>query len=98
MLNKKSLHAQSKVVRAIWLSGIAIFLVTFLLYLPALRNDFVNWDDDTYIYENTNINALNLHALYWMATTLHASNWHPLTWLSHAVDYSIFGLKPGDIT
>ena len=94
MLNNHGFNNQTKVARAIRLSGIAIFLVTFLLYLPALRNDFVNWDDDTYIYENTNINALNLRALYWMVTTLHASNWHPLTWLSHAVDYSIFGLKP----
>ena len=51
MLNNKSFHTQTKVARAIRLIGIAIFLVTFLLYLPALKNDFVNWDDDTYIYE-----------------------------------------------
>ena len=29
-----------------------------------------------------------------MFTTFHASNWHPLTWLSHAIDYAIWGLNP----
>lgn len=28
------------------------FILVLALYLPCLQNDFVNWDDDTYIHEN----------------------------------------------
>jgi tetratricopeptide (TPR) repeat protein len=97
MIQKHSIknhQAKLKYSRIIVLSGIVLFLVAVIIYMPALKNGFVNWDDDTYIYENININALHMRSLYWMATTFHASNWHPLTWLSHAVDYCIFALDP----
>ena len=74
--------------------GIIIFLITFMIYAPALKNDFVNFDDNEYVYKNNYIRSLNLHALSWMLTAFHASNWHPLTWLSHATDYAIWGLNP----
>ena len=69
-------------------------MVTILFYIPALNNDFVNWDDHKYVYQNKNIHFLNFHSLYWMLTSFHASNWHPLTWLSHALDYALWGLNP----
>jgi hypothetical protein len=62
--------------------------------VPALQNDFVNWDDPEYVYENEQIRSLGKESLRWMLTAYHASNWHPLTWLSHAVDYAIWGLNP----
>jgi hypothetical protein len=69
-------------------------LLTLLVYIPALHNDFVNWDDQYYVYENQNIWTLDVQSLQWIFTVYHASNWHPLTWLSHAVDYAIWGLNP----
>jgi len=74
--------------------SVAIFLIIFAVYTPALENDFVNWDDDICVYENIHIRSLDAPSLYWMFTAFHASNWHPLTWVSHAVDYSMFGLNP----
>ena len=74
--------------------GIAIFLIVLLIYIPALNNSFVNWDDNVYVYENSRLDTLNLTFLYWMFTALYEANWHPLTWLSHAVDYALFGLTP----
>jgi fumarate reductase subunit C len=74
--------------------AIALFLLTFLVYTPALNNDFVNWDDDGYVYENRNIQSLNLSSLYWMVTSFHEANWHPLTWLSLSLDYALWGLNP----
>jgi Tfp pilus assembly protein PilF len=32
--------------------------------------------------------------LCWAFTTFYAANWHPLTWLSHMVDYGLYGLRP----
>src|SRR4030042_4240463 len=71
-----------------------VALLTAIVYLPALKNGFVNWDDDLYVYENPYIQAIDFGFFKWMFTTFHASNWHPLTWLSHAIDYAIWGLNP----
>jgi hypothetical protein len=78
----------------LFIVSLFISLITILVYLPALQNDFVNWDDDEYVYENPNIQHIGLQSIRWMFTTFHASNWHPLTWLSHAIDYAVWGLNP----
>jgi hypothetical protein len=69
-------------------------LAAFLIYLPALQNDFVNWDDDDYIYQNPFIQKINLQLFKWAFFNFHAANWHPLTWISHAVDIAVWGLNP----
>ena len=90
--NKNSLKKRSLYVMGV--GAIVIFLLTLIVYTPALKNDFVNWDDDKYVYENPKIQSLSFQSLYWMLTSFHASNWHPLTWVSHAIDYSLWGLNP----
>ena len=72
----------------------AASLLTFLVYLPALQNDFVNWDDSQYIYENLQIRSFDLTFFRWAFFDFYAANWHPLTWISHALDYAIWGLNP----
>jgi hypothetical protein len=76
-----------------YLAG-SIALITFLVYLTALRNDFVNWDDDIYVYENPYIRSLNPAFFKWAFFNFHASYWSPLTWISHALDYAVWGLNP----
>lgn len=71
-----------------------VALATILVYLPALQNKFVEWDDNRYIYENLNIRSLNLNFFRWAFFSFYVSNWHPLTWMSHAIDYAIWGLNP----
>ncbi len=71
-----------------------VSVVTFAIYLPALRNGFVNWDDNLYVYENSHIRSLGLDFLRWAFTDSSANYWHPLTWISYAVDYSLWGLSP----
>src|ERR1051326_3686929 len=67
-------------------------VVTFAVYLPALRNDFVNYDDADYVTANSHVqNGLTLENIKWAFTTGHASNWHPITWLSHMLDCQLFG-------
>ncbi len=74
--------------------AISICLITFAVYLPDLRNDFVGWDDGTYVVDNPHIRSFNLSFFKWAFFDFHASNWHPLTWISHALDYAIWGLDP----
>ncbi len=72
----------------------SIALLTFFVYLPALRNEFVNWDDDIYVYDNPHIRSLDAVFFRWAFLGFHISNWHPLTWMSHAIDYAFWGLNP----
>jgi tetratricopeptide (TPR) repeat protein len=70
-------------------------LVTFAVYTPALRNDFVNYDDSDYVTANPHVQSgLNWENIQWAFTTGHASNWHPITWLSHMLDCQLFGQQP----
>jgi len=76
-----------------WLAA-AIAVITFAVYLPCLRNEFVEWDDSTYVVENPFIRSLNMTLLKRAFFEFYASNWHPLTWISHALDYAMWGLNP----
>jgi len=76
--------------------ALAVAFLVVLLYLPALGNGFVNWDDDIYVYANPQVRSLAPSSLLRAFTHIHASsgNWHPLTMVSHAVDYAMWGLRP----
>jgi len=71
-----------------------VSLVTFLIYLSSLQHEFVNYDDSLYIYENPYIRSFDVTFIKWAFSTFYAGNWHPLTWISHALDYAIWGLNP----
>jgi hypothetical protein len=71
-----------------------IALVTFAVYLHALQNGFVALDDDAYVFDNLHIRSFDLAFLRWAFLNFYASNWHPLTWMSHALDYALWGLNP----
>jgi tetratricopeptide (TPR) repeat protein len=73
--------------------GMAV-VVTVVVYLPALKNDFVNWDDMTYVYTNAHIRSFGLQLFQWAFLKFFAWNWHPLTWISHGLDYAVWGLNP----
>jgi protein O-mannosyl-transferase len=71
-----------------------VSLITFSVYLPALQNAFVNWDDPVYVSANPHIHHLNLTFFQWAFFDYYEANWHPLTWISHALDYAVWGLNP----
>ncbi|MFN2623903.1 MAG: tetratricopeptide repeat protein [Chthoniobacterales bacterium] len=61
-----------------------------------LTHQFINFDDDTYIWANPIVVAgLTSRGFTWAFTTFHCANWHPLTWLSHMADSQLFGLHAG---
>ncbi len=76
--------------------SLALALLVAALYLPALRNGFVNFDDPDYVTRNAHVEqGLNWENVKWaFGTDNPAANWHPLTWLSHMADVQAFGLKP----
>ena len=67
-----------------------------LLYAPAIRNGFVNYDDPDYVTRNPEVlQGLTWHNLAWaFGTNNPAANWHPLTWISHMLDVTLYGTNP----
>ncbi|MFQ5589651.1 MAG: tetratricopeptide repeat protein, partial [Phycisphaerae bacterium] len=68
-----------------------IILVTSGAFAPSLRNDFVSWDDDYVLVDNTAYRGLSAKSLTWMFTTGFTGHYQPLTWLSYAIDAQIWG-------
>jgi tetratricopeptide (TPR) repeat protein len=78
------------------LLSLALGLITLVLYWPATGFEFVCFDDHLYIQDNPSVRqGLCLASLKWAWTTNEANYWIPLTWISHIVDYSLFGLFAG---
>jgi protein O-mannosyl-transferase len=71
-------------------------LVTLAVYWPVTSHQFIIFDDDDYITQNSHVIAgLTWPGIVWAFKTDHAANWHPLTWISHMADCQIYGVKPG---
>jgi len=79
------------------------FLYAFLLLgflIPACFygvsfNEFVEFDDESYIYGNFKIlDGYSKDSLLWAWTSFDEGNWHPLTWMSHMLDIELFGFEP----
>jgi len=74
---------------------LVLIAITLAAYWRTANNEFISFDDNDYVYENTHVKAgLNLDSIRWAFTTTEAANWHPLTWLSHTADYQIYGMNP----
>lgn len=74
---------------------VALAAIIVLVFFQTYNHEFINFDDNTYITANPNIkNGINFNSLKWAFTTGHEGNWHPLTWISHLIDYELYGLKP----
>ena len=69
-------------------------VLTFVVFLPALDNGFVNWDDDKNFINNYLYRGLGLRQLKWMATTFFAGPYQPLSWLTLGFDYLVWGMDP----
>lgn len=77
--------------------AICIFLVvgTLAVYAQVLDHDFINFDDPQYVTENLHVKSgLTSESVKWAFTTSSFSNWFPMTWLSHMLDYRLYGSNP----
>ena len=82
-----------------WLRpGIGAFLValTWLVFGQTLGHEFINYDDNTYVYQNPMVlRGLTLDGVAWSFTHVHSGNWHPFTSISHMLDCQFYGLNAG---
>ena len=75
---------------------LALAAITLAVFGQTIRYDFVNFDDDLYVYDSPVIKAgLTIKGALFAFTSPHARNWHPLTTVSHMLDYQLWGLHAG---
>jgi len=73
-----------------------LLILTIIIAYGQVKNfDFVGYDDQEYITENSHVQkGLTVESIIWAFTSFHSANWHPLTWLSHMLDCELYGLNP----
>ena len=76
------------------LLGLFVATAAFAAFAPALSAGFVSWDDSLLIVDNPLIRGLTGDHLRAQAVSVLGGIWQPLTWLSLALDHSLWGLEP----
>ncbi|MGB0932103.1 MAG: hypothetical protein ACPGVB_15070, partial [Chitinophagales bacterium] len=67
-------------------------IATFITYIPALDNEFLNWDDPIYVTQNSLVlGDWSVEKLKGIFVEPVGGNYHPITVLSLALDHTIFG-------
>ena len=68
-----------------------ITIAILAIYWPVFHYPFVDYDDQSYVYENIAIRSDSVgQFLKWAFVSSHAANWHPVTWFSHKLDWMLF--------
>lgn len=68
---------------------------TLVVFGPALRFDYVDYDDGVYVYANKAVlHGLSLDGVHYAFTSTAGGSWMPMTWLSHMLDVTLFGAAP----
>jgi tetratricopeptide (TPR) repeat protein len=75
--------------------SLVLAVVTLFTYRAVRSNDFVNYDDPSYVLRNPQIQqGVTPKSVKWAFTSFYAANWHPLTWISHMIDWRLYGSNP----
>lgn len=80
--------------RARRVAALGVAIATFAVFLPALQNDFVAFDDDFTLVRNPHFRGLSPSHLWWMVTSTVGGHWQPFAWLTFALDWTVWGLNP----
>jgi tetratricopeptide (TPR) repeat protein len=79
----------------VWIC-LAIIVATLTVYSQVRHYEFINFDDPEYVGDNIHVRAgLTASGVAWALHSFEAANWFPLTWLSHMIDYQLFGMDSG---
>jgi len=71
---------------------IAIFAITFVAYVPAIRAGYI-WDDDFYLTRNRVVHSPDGLLRTWIEPTAHPQ-YYPLVFTSFWIEYRLWGLHP----
>jgi tetratricopeptide (TPR) repeat protein len=75
---------------------VLLALAVFAVFGQTLRHEFVNWDDDVYVYQNpVVIKGLTFQGISQVFTHRMCDFYHPLTMVSLMLDHQVYGLNAG---
>ena len=75
---------------------VLLALAVFAVFGQTVRHQFVNFDDDLYVYQNPVVTkGLTLQGVGYVFTHQMCDFYHPLTMLSLMLDKQVYGLNPG---
>jgi len=75
---------------------VALSFLVLMVYFQVASFQYINFDDNLYVYENSMVlSGLNWESIKWAFTTFQTGNWHPITWLSLELDVQFWGGLPG---
>ena len=76
-------------------SALVLGVLTFALFAPAIRYDYLQYDDGVYVYENAYVlKGWSAEGILYAFRSIDGGSWMPLTWLSLMLDQSLFGNHP----
>jgi tetratricopeptide (TPR) repeat protein len=73
---------------------ILLMVTTFGVYFQIKDHAFTNWDDSIYCCLEIYAAGLTSDNVKWAFTTFATAMWMPITFLSHLLDFEIFGPDP----
>ena len=71
-----------------------ILVITFLVFSPALKGEFLVWDDDNHVVDNAHVRSLAADNIMAIFSSRVNNTYIPLTTLVFAVEYHFFKLNP----
>jgi Flp pilus assembly protein TadD len=75
---------------------ILLALVTLAVFSQVWSHDFVTYHDPDYVTANPVVRAgVTPAGAAWAFTTYRIGKWFPLSWLSHMLDFGLFGMRSG---
>ncbi|MBN1471511.1 MAG: tetratricopeptide repeat protein [Syntrophaceae bacterium] len=77
---------------------VVLLLIVLILcvYWPVQNYDFINFDDPTYIAENSQVQTgFTADGLRWAFSTNYFGLWNPMVWLSFMLDFHLFRFNAG---
>jgi protein O-mannosyl-transferase len=75
--------------------SLLLAMIILVTYRQVQYNDFIDFDDNAYVTENVNLHkGISFESITWALTSCDVDYWHPLVWLSHMIDFRLFGSHP----
>lgn len=94
----ENLKTLSKGNIKVMLISVLLAFLTILAYSDVIEHEFINFDDDIYVTENKMVQrGVTWESIKW-AFNFDAKDkpyWQPIAWISHMVDFQIYGLDSG---
>ncbi|MEK7250170.1 MAG: tetratricopeptide repeat protein [Bacteroidota bacterium] len=81
-------------MRLYFLVCVFVAALTFVVFSPTLGYDFVNWDDNIYVYQNSRLHPVTFENILWLFTHPYFRSWTPLSLFSHAIDVTLWQFNP----